>query len=306
LAIDNYGIIEGITTSLGDFTGIASSQTVNQKLIKVTESLRALEGKSGGWEFLLSTSKNYEAAKLLALIPPVCSSDLQLQPLPRDLQTDAGHIARAYLQGPLASLKAFQDADYLYTDPRDRGGLQLSETKECGFAGNQHLALVPLVFSYESTKAVGQIAVLLILRKLQNQWRLLTASTDPISNSQFVGQIRRLGSLLQNPWAPDKQPSPARLLSPDDGQFPQAAAGARFGNFDWQPSASSNVVAEIVEFAYNGDARLFMTFASGNRTEKNQISAGNLWTTGGQWKWRVWSISDSGVVSFTKARSFPN
>jgi trypsin-like peptidase len=303
LAIDNYGIIEGITTPLGNFTGIGTSETIRQKLVQVTQSLRALEDKGGGWEFLLSTSKNYGAAKLLALRPPACNPTWQLQALPRDLQTNAARFARAYLQGPVAWLQTLEDADYLRTDPKDRGPLQLSETKECGFGGNDHLAFVPIVFSYESANAVGQIPVLLILRKQQNQWQLLTASTDPISNTEFVSQVPQLMRLLQNPWVPDRKPIPARLLSPEEGQSPQPAAGQRFGNFTWQPSTSTDVVAEIVEFAYNGDARLFMRLSS-EKGENGQISDGLLWTTRGLWKWRVWSISNGGAVSFSTSRSF--
>ncbi len=33
---------------------------------------------------------------------------------------------------------------------------------------------------------------------------------------------------------------------------------ARFGSFEWQPSTSEDVVAEIAEFSYNDVARLFL------------------------------------------------
>src|ERR1700675_1828737 len=61
LVIDNYGMIDGITTPLGDFTGIGSSGKIRQGLVKVSESLSALEGPKRGWEFLMQTSKNHEA-----------------------------------------------------------------------------------------------------------------------------------------------------------------------------------------------------------------------------------------------------
>ena len=38
LAINNYGIIDGITTPVGDFTGIASDETIREKLVRVTGS----------------------------------------------------------------------------------------------------------------------------------------------------------------------------------------------------------------------------------------------------------------------------
>src|SRR6516165_4122773 len=86
----------------------------------------------------------------------------------------------------------------------------------------------------------------------------------------------------------------------------------------WQPSASANVVAEIVEFAYtsapipwempsNNNGRLFIRFRSGNSPVKEQISASDvLMETGSLWQWRVWSISDAGDVSISESRSFSN
>ena len=305
LAIDNYGIINGITTPLGDFTGIGSSETIRQKLVVVTQSLRVLEGQAGGFEFLLSTSKNYDAAKLLSLRSPECNLSLRSPTLPHELHADAARIASAYLRGD-GSLKAFEDVDRLETDAPHQRQIQLSETKECGFAGNEHLAFVPMIFSYESEKAVGQIPVLVILRRVQKQWKLLASSTDFRSNTNttFLSQIPELGTLLQKPFAPDKKPIPAQLIAPEDGQPPQHAAGQRFGDFIWEPSTSTNVVAEIIEFAHNdGDAQLYMKFRPGNSPAKDQVQEPWFFTRS-LWKWRVWSISDNGVVSFSKARSF--
>ena len=63
LAFDNYGIIEGITTKLGNFTGIGSSRQVKQSLVFVSESLKSLESGRGGWQCLIATSANHKAAR---------------------------------------------------------------------------------------------------------------------------------------------------------------------------------------------------------------------------------------------------
>jgi hypothetical protein len=84
--------------------------------------------------------------------------------------------------------------------------------------------------------------------------------------------------------------------------MPVAAAGQRFGNFTWRPSASQNVVAEIVEFAYENDPRLFLTLRQTNLTTE-QISDEQLWTSLSEWKWRVWSINDAGAVAFSESIS---
>jgi len=309
LAINNYGIIIGITTSLGDFTGVASDETIREKLVKVTESLDGLEGpnsyrRKNGWEFLVTASEHAKAAKLLAVRSPECNQRWDLAPLTQDLQESAIPIARAYLQGDRKSLAAFEDPERLHTDAADPRQLTILEMKGCGYWGDQRLAFVPIVSSYESAKAVGQISLLLMLRKQQTQWHLLTASTDPVSISRFPDGIPKLVSMLQEARTPGENPLPAKLLAPEAGQSPVPAQGQRFGDFVWKPSTSTDVVAQIIEFAYNDDARLFLEFSSGNSLANDQLSAGQLWTTNGLWRWRVWSISDSGAISFSEPRSF--
>ena len=97
--------------------------------------------------------------------------------------------------------------------------------------------------------------------------------------------------------------APAQLLSPENGQVPIPDAGQRFGNFTWRPSPSANVVAQIVEFAYQNDDRLYF-MPTQNDATPDQMSAGSLWHTGSEWKWRVWSISDTGAIAFSDYRTF--
>lgn len=309
VAIDNYGIIRGITTRLGEFTGIASDKTIREQLVEVTESLDGLErpntyGIKNGWKFLVMSSEHSKAARLLVLRSPECSQRWNLAPLTQDLQESANPIARAYLQGDRKSLASFEDPERLHTDRANPMQFNLSETKGCGYWGDERLAFVPVVSSYESAKAVGQISLLLILRKQQTQWQLLTASTDPHSISRFPEGIPKLVSLLQEGRTPGANPVPAKLVAPLDGKSPVPAEGQRFGDFVWQPSTSTDVVAQIIEFAYKDDARLFLEFSSGDSPANDQISDGQLWTTFSLWRWRVWSISNSGAISFSAARSF--
>ena len=98
-------------------------------------------------------------------------------------------------------------------------------------------------------------------------------------------------------------PSPATLLSPPDGQMPRPPDGQRFGVFNWRPSQSDDVVVEIVEFAYKDDVRLIVSRPQHAGAER-QMSAGQLWTTRGEWKWRVWSLTGAGDVVFSDIRSF--
>jgi hypothetical protein len=98
-------------------------------------------------------------------------------------------------------------------------------------------------------------------------------------------------------------PLPATITSPANGKFPQSPAGDRFGDFRWRSSPSENVVAEIAEFSNDGDVRLFLMPRSRPSTP-SAVSAGKLWTTKGQWSWRIWSVSESGDIAFSEARTF--
>ena len=144
--------------------------------------------------------------------------------------------------------------------------------------------------------------ILLVLRKPMAQWQLLVATRDPIATGSFVKGLPAIASRLANNQAWDARPAPATLLS-SDGEMPPPAGKERFGSFTWRSSPSDEVVEEIAEFVYPGDARLFASRPSrpGSLTS---ASAGLLWTTHSQWQWRVWSISRSGDVALSEARRF--
>lgn len=299
VSFDNRGILDGIATQLGGFTGIGSSPTVRKSLVEVTGSLEDL---GRGWQFLVSTSKNHKAARTLALPSPQCDTSYSPTPVSFEIQTIAERMSSAFLE-QAASLKAYADNDRLLAEGARRDPVQVTGTRACGVWGSDKLAFVSLLSTYESPRVIGQIPVLLVLRKPDAEWRLLAASTDPISNSNFLKQIPRITGLLQNVRdAPDK-PEPAQLQSPGDGQEPLPETGQRFGSFSWSPSPSENVVAEIAEFAYLGDARLFLKLRTKQQTTE-RISAGELWNSRTEWNWRVWSISDTGTLALSKPRSF--
>lgn len=324
LAIDNWGIIEGRP---GAFKGIGADKKVLQSLIMVTtDSLKELEGppkvQGGphrGWEFFIATSRNYEAAKSLALPSYGAIGMGSLKPLTVDLNQIVASIGSSYFKSAIAVLQPYEDSAYLSAEATVQQDVQILATIILGYWGNDHLAFVPVIFTFQRNETgpgtvkikneIGSATVLLILRKQLNQWKLLTATTDPISTDTFMRDVPRLANLLNKQWNSVDKPNPAELLAPANRQFPQPTAGQRFGEFSWQPSKSTNVVAEIAEFAYTdskNEARLFIRFRSRENPVKEQISAGQLWTTHSQWQWRIWSISDAGDVALSESRSFPN
>jgi hypothetical protein len=183
---------------------------------------------------------------------------------------------------------------------------QISALKVCGYWGDEQLAFAPVMASYESSKSVGHVTLLLTLRKHHHRWMLLTAGTDPITITKFIDNLPALAHCLQTARGSRGKILPPKLLAPEDGQYPKPPSGQRFGDFIWQPSASPEVVAQVIEFAYNGDARLFLRFFSGKSPEEDRMSSGQLWHTGSGWKWRVWSISGNGEIVFSDTRSFTN
>jgi len=303
IAFDNMGILEGASTPLGGFTGIGSSSTVRKALVQVTGSLQDLTGgHMHGWQYLIRTSKNYEAAKRLALRAPECDVDWPQASAPVD-EAVSLRITKAYLERS-ATLRTFEDPERLVAEGERRGNLQVEATRVCGYLGNQKLAFVSLISTYESVKTIGQLPVLLILRRTDDQWRLLAASTDPMTTGPaFLEQLQELASKLHLSPAQENNASAAELLSPTDDLAPPAQD--RNYEFKWQPSSSDGVVAEMAEFGYQDDARLFLRFRA-NKPLVDEVPAGMLWFTQSVWQWRVWSITASGSVTLSPSRSFPH
>jgi hypothetical protein len=331
LCIDNYGLIEGIKTDRGRFIGIAANEQVRQSLIKVTESFKVLERPRDGWEFLFRTSRNFEAARALALRSVECNQNPP-SPSMSEAQTSLiERLAQAFMEGPEASA-AFRDPDSLEgaanqiapgqvsiktafrsPGPGNSKGvnpdllrLHVRETRACGYWGNDHLAFASALSTYATEKSVGRLPELLVLRKLQGQWKILVASTDVHSNTAFLREVPKLASLLQSPWTSDNSLLPAKILAPEDGKAPASSPGERDAKFEWQPGESVNRVAEIIEFAFRDDDWLIVKFTSGSSTSSEQLAESQLWFTGTLWRWRVWSISNSGGVSFSESRSLPH
>jgi serine/threonine protein kinase len=328
LVFDNIGIIKGITTNLGNFTGIGRNDAVLNSLIAVSRSFQEFEGEGRGalhemkappqWEYLVSTSAHHLAAKALALAPPACDSRWpESSPLQSELKDIASRIVSAYLEGISAALDPYEDDASLRFENLNPQETNVRSTRECGQWGNQNLIFVPMVVSFESKQSLGQwpvlskqslgqLPVLLAFLKRGTRWRLITAAKDPISTGEFVADVAKIGRVLDSSGEAATLRAAPTLLSPPDGQAPRPSPGERFGDFLWQPSPALNVVAEIVEFAYKDDSRLFIHYSSEKDRIEDRLSSGRVWSTNSRWKWRVWAVSRNGTVTFSESRSFPN
>jgi hypothetical protein len=255
LSFDNFGVMTGITTPLGTFEGISHESTVQKDFVRVTGAFDDLLGPERGWNFLVPFSPNHKAAKALALRPPGCPPR-RGRPLRVDLAEIVPRLATAYVEGNAFALQSSFDTDRLLTSRSRPESTTVASVRPCGWWGNDQLVFAQVNVTYEAESSVGQALVLLVLRKPSTTWQLLVASRDPISNGQFWEQAALRTTPLSSS-ASASPPLPATLLSPGEGLNPRPPDGQRFGTFEWQSSPSADVVAEIVEFAYEDDARLF-------------------------------------------------
>lgn len=131
--------------------------------------------------------------------------------------------------------------------------------------------------------------------KTDEMWKLLTISNDPITLEAALSDLPRIAQSLVN--GDDQRISPASLVSPIDGAFPQPTPEDSYGPFVWRSSTSESVVVEIAEFHYGHASRLFSR-------PKGKVSAGELWSTGGEWSWRVWSMGKNGQIVLSDVRHF--
>lgn len=301
LAFDNFGIIEGITTRRGAYAGIATDPTVKRSLLRVTGALDELLEPERGWTYLFTFSPNHDAARRLALGAPSCEGGSPVA-LDDGLSAVVSRVARAYLARDLSALHADADSERLVTTRPDDLPATVGVVTACAAWGNERLTFVQVAASYGTDTSTGHARVLLVLRKPASDWRWLVAARDPVSTGRFAAELPRIAGRLAPGAATRVLPPAAVVLAPADGRYPGPIRGQRFGTFTWQPSASTAVVAEIAEFAYRDDARLLLPAAA--RAAPRHVSAGELWTTGGEWRWRVWSVTQAGDVAFSDVRSF--
>src|SRR5262245_35025718 len=303
LVIDNYSVIDVDSTQLGEFASIGSRASVRRSLRLVDESFKALGGSGGGWQFLIATSRNHNAARALALNEPECAPDewSDKKNLPEQeiaaIKETAATASQAYLNGDLPRLRSISDPTRLGSGRRF-GGIesQVNKTQVCAITGNQRLAFVKTVSSFEVKNGqLGRKTILAVLRKEADQWRLLTITDDP--------RIRDLEYVL---------PDVSRALTNDAGaaailpatllKHTEAAIGQRFGEFSWRPGASTDVVCEIAEIEYEHATRLFIFFQASSPS--GRVPEGNLWSTGGPWHWRLWTIARNGRLFLSEAQPF--
>jgi hypothetical protein len=171
LVVENKGVISGITMRSGEsinlakgdtivrspaaIEGIASNEAIFRALEAVPRSLASLDD-ARSWEFLLRTSRNHNAARLLALRSPDCELNRVVASIPGDLLDFVQAVLPAYLGGT-AAVKSYDDADRLNTVITDPWAYQLGQTKVCGFWGTNHLVFVQTDSTFQDLNSLARI-----------------------------------------------------------------------------------------------------------------------------------------------------
>ena len=322
LTFDNYGVISGIQTQKAWVEGLYPGNRVAWPLALVHETLSSLQQR--GWVMLVRSAVNYEAAFALAMPPAQCELQSGVVDSPsiesplRQAQEKAVFATRAYLDCDRSIQFGISDESRLVQQCYlPRSDMKVQSVNVCRVSGNDKLAFVTLVSTFTAevrepdtsyrTKQgmdLGQQSILAVLRNVGGTWRLLAITHDPMNTVARIPLTNSSAILksLDQGQPTGITPEAAQPLMPD-GLFPLRKKGERFGDFIWQPSPSSDVIGQVVEFSLGKDTNYWFTRLFFLPPSENKISSGLL-MSGGTSTWRVWSISKGGDVAFSEQHSF--
>jgi beta-lactamase regulating signal transducer with metallopeptidase domain len=326
LVIDNHGILEGVTTNLGTFTGIATKREVRKSLLFVMKSFETL---GDGWQLLNVSSRNHKGAKKLAMREPTLQALLPegVSNLKPDEVTEVSalgiRVFEDYVKGDGTDLQRLSDPQASHSGPQRLGSaatrVKLGPVKVQGVVGNSRLAfalvtavgeLSELDSSGQSEVAAGWLTRMMILRKTNGEWKLLSNSeTGPVSVWQNLFSKEWQNILTQMTQRDDggnasiKAPD---LLAPADG----ALSASRFQppDIEWADVGNS-AIGCVVEAQFDGGGgrwsdSYFIAVARGENSANGSHKMKAAFGVGAQpHRWRVWAVARSGDVGISKWRT---
>ena len=316
LTFDNFGVIKGIQTHLGWFEGIDADRQVASSLAMVHETMTSLQAR--GWVMLVRSAVNYEAARALSMQPADCEAPETIDPALLQAQEKAVSATRAYLACDRSTLSELSDESRLLRQCMlPQSDTKVESVKVCRVSGNDKLAFFSLIggFSAETRDPntvfqvrhgmdLGQHSILAVLRNQSGTWRLLAITHDPVNTWAQIPltTANALVRALDHESSAGITPEPGRPLTPD-GVYPMPQRGERFGDFIWEPSQSTDVIGQVVEFMWGKDTNWGLTRLFFLPAKQTKVSSGYL-MSGGTQVWRVWTISKSGDIAFSEQHSF--
>lgn len=274
---------------------------------------------------LVPSASNYEAAHALAMRPAECDTRLgpptdpsTIEPTLRQAHEKAVSAARAYLDCDRSTLAAISDQSRLVQQCHlPQSDTKAVSIKACSVSGNHKLAFVSFAGSFSAKVRdprtiypslqgmnLGQRSILAVLTNQGGTWQLLAITHDSANTvARFpLTTSNTLTKLLEHVPPTGITTEPAQLLTPD-GVFPVTQKPDPFGDFIWEPSRSSDVIGQVVEFMWakntdSGLTRLFFLPASENKLSARYLMSGVATV------WRVWSVTKSGDIVFSDQHSY--
>ena len=319
LTFDNLGVLWGIKTANGWIDGIATHPQTAPPLILVHEALDSLQRR--GLVMLVASATNHEAARALSLQPPVCNSEpgaaVNSTTIDPALQQASEAAARAYLTCDQSTLSGVSDPSRLgrkcFLADSDT---QVDLVKTCRVSGNRNLAFVSLISNFTSRTRVpltnspamnvgdvGQQSIFAVLRNRNGAWQLLAMTHDPLNTfARIPLTTPAFDKLLDDAQGAAITLGTAQLLTLE-GAYPQPKPCERFGDFIWEPSQSTDVIGQVVEFIIGRDSNRGFTRLFFLSPHERKLSSGHL-MSGGRSVWRVWSISKGGDIGFSDQHTY--
>lgn len=307
LVIDNMGLIVGITTQLGRFDGIGRDAKVQASLLNVSESLRSLETHPG-WEYLIKTSQNYLKAKSLVMMEPECSpaNGGKDRPWPGDtfseISKTAETAASAYFNRDLATLNVLVGGTYLddSTPFREANSVILG-VKMCGGWGNQQLAFINTVTSFESVDHLGSLSLLAVMTKAEGTWKLILLGEDP----RIVKTLQQRAPALTISGDAASELQAPMLMAPADGAFFSRWPLEERPELVWTKTGNGPVIY-LVESQFKSGGRWwgrgFVLVPSFNK-DALTIKIRATFGVGRQpHRWRIWAITEGGDAARSEWR----
>lgn len=273
LTIDNYGIINGIDTPLGHFAGIGTSNQIKDSLVSVGGSLDELRGSEGGWQFLVSTSRNYQGAKSLALRQPRCESASQTT-LEQVKKTDAEELHKY-------ALKYVLDSDQFHVGLGGDFSIVI-----CGFWGNRNLAFLDSIVTSESEKRLGWTDLLIIMEKKAGPWELTSLG----GNSDIIMKLNNEAKLAEG--SSGALPNELKITGPADG-IKSTRDSKPSLQWEWQGDATS-IVIYLLESQFSSNSRWFGSHFTSIQPQKNINMIAPFGVGAQPHRWRVWAIDRNG------------
>jgi len=284
LVIDNYGILEGITTARGNFVGIMSSQRVKEALVFVEGSLKAFESSEGGWQLLLTTSRNHAAAKSLAERLPECNPKQQET---RDKRSDLANDIQRDVRKQIVDSAMF--------DTKLGSDFNLSM---CGLWGNHKLAFVNTAVVFEERARLGWQEVLVMMARGAKSWELLNIG----GNVDVITDLDGRFDLVDGKQASTMANEALRVLAPVDGVSSTRDAKPQL---EWQWAGEPEHVAFYLlesQYGYRNEWSL-SHFTVVPRPPSGNVRLVAPFGVGAQpHRWKVWGVGPGGAFTRTNWR----